>query len=136
MKLLRNNFMALWYLLKHSNYMYSPGVRKLGSIGLDVSVHCSNSWKLVRCIHRADLPNLCWSPWDQILSSKSHREAIIVFSSTPTMDTSTPRPRSTASVPIFSKSIFFVLLLQSYNKNKLVISVNNYKYRMAAKIDR
>lgn len=62
---------------------------------------------------------LCWfnrlpfltcltcSPWLQILSSRSQRLAIRVFSSTPVMLTS-PWPNSTASRPIFSTSIRLV----------------------------
>lgn len=64
---------------------------------------------------------LCWfqrlpfltcltcSPWLQILSSRSQRLAIRVFSSTPVMLTS-PWPNSTASRPIFSTSIRFVCM--------------------------
>lgn len=50
---------------------------------------------------------LTWSPWLQILSSRSHRLAIKVFSSTPVMLTS-PWPNSTASRPIFSTSMRLV----------------------------
>lgn len=48
-----------------------------------------------------------WSPWLQILSKRSQRLAIKVFSSTPVMLTS-PCPSSTASRPIFSTSILLV----------------------------
>lgn len=47
------------------------------------------------------------SPWLQILSRRSQRLAIKVFSSTPVMFTS-PCPSSTASRPIFSTSILLV----------------------------
>lgn len=52
---------------------------------------------------------LTCSPWLQILSSRSQRLAIRVFSSTPVMLTS-PWPSSTASRPIFSTSIRFVCM--------------------------
>lgn len=52
---------------------------------------------------------LTCSPWLQILSSRSQRLAIRVFSSTPVMLTS-PWPNSTASRPIFSTSIRFVCM--------------------------
>lgn len=48
-----------------------------------------------------------WSPWLQILSKRSQRLAIKVFSSTPVMLTS-PCPSSTASRPIFSTNILLV----------------------------
>jgi hypothetical protein len=54
------------------------------------------------------------SPCDQIRSSRSHKLAMRVFSSTPSRELSPlPCPSSTASVPIFSTNIRFVLLLQS-----------------------
>lgn len=50
---------------------------------------------------------LTCSPWLQILSSRSHRLAMSVFSSRPVMLAS-PWPSSTASRPIFSTSILLV----------------------------
>lgn len=47
-------------------------------------------------------------PWLHILSKRSHRLAIRVFSSTPVIFTS-PWPSSTASRPIFSTNILLVL---------------------------
>lgn len=64
----------------------------------------SGVWTLERFV---SLTCLTCSPWLQILSSKSQRLAIRVFSSTPVMLTS-PWPNSTASRPIFSTSIRFV----------------------------
>lgn len=60
------------------------------------------------------MPSLCClctcltcRPWLQILSSRSHKLAMSVFSSTPVMLTS-PWPSSTASRPIFSTSMRLV----------------------------
>lgn len=50
---------------------------------------------------------LFWSPWLQMRSSRSHRLAISVFSSTPTC-TDSRWPRSNASCPILSTRIRFV----------------------------
>jgi len=60
-----------------------PGVRKFGLMGFDVSLHSSSSWKFSKCDQRADFPIFLCKPCDQTRSSKSHRLATNVFSSTP-----------------------------------------------------
>lgn len=66
------------------------------------------------CAGAGALTCLTCSPWLQILSSRSHRLAIRVFSSSPVMLAS-PWPSSTASRPIFSTSIRLVWT-QRYTK--------------------
>lgn len=80
------------------------------------------SW-LDHCDH-GDVFQTCLtcSPWLQILSRRSQRLAIKVFSSTPVMLTS-PWPNSTASRPIFSTSIRFV-----YRQNKNRKITNSCQY--------
>jgi len=89
-----------------------PGERKLGSIDLVASLHSSDSWYIVKCDQRALLPCLFCNPWLHTRSNRSQRLATRVFSSTSDKD-SPPWPSATASDPIFSTNILFVLDLQS-----------------------
>jgi len=67
----------------------------------------------------------CCKPWLQIRSSRSHRLAIRVFSSTPTT-VSSPCPKSTASCPIFCTSIRFVCKTQTSRHH---ISLSQIKFK-------
>lgn len=65
---------------------------------------CYNVKRISLCLC---LTCLTCRPWLHILSSRSHRLAMSVFSSRPVMFTS-PCPSSTASLPIFSTNIRLV----------------------------
>ena len=75
-----------------------------------ITLHCCGTitlvmkgYSVIRCIH---ITSLVVNPWLHTLSSRSHKLAISVFSSTPETLASAC-PRSTASCPIFCTRIFF-----------------------------
>lgn len=70
-----------------------------------------------------------WILWLKILSRKSQRLAMRVFSSTPDLFTS-PWPSSTASCPILNTSIFFVCISSKGWKETLVQKIEQTTWNM------
>jgi hypothetical protein len=64
-----------------------------------LSLHSSSCWYMTRWDQRPLLPCLFCKPWLQTLSSRSHRLATRVFSSTSDKD-SPPWPKAAASEPV------------------------------------